>query len=188
VKLEIDDPKLLDTLVKVLSSGGVAIMPCDTIYGFVGAAPDTEARIRKLKGRQDKSFLRLIPAPEWLPQYTNRALPEELKPYWPGALTVIFPAKKTGTVALRIPDDALLLQVMNRLGKALFSTSVNRSGEPPLWRIDEILSAFQNKVDLIVMAGDRPESVPSTIIDVTARPYRLLRRGAVSIPNELLDH
>ena len=56
MKLEIDDPKLLDALVEVLESGGIVIMPCDTIYGFVGVAPDTEGKIRELKGRQEKSF------------------------------------------------------------------------------------------------------------------------------------
>ena len=123
MRVEIDDPRLLDTLVEALQSGAVVIMPCDTIYGFVGIAPETEGKIRELKGRQGKSFLRLIPHVQWLPRYSSRDLPSELKSYWPGALTIIFPAKKKGTVALRIPDDPLLLQVMRRLGKALFSTS-----------------------------------------------------------------
>jgi L-threonylcarbamoyladenylate synthase len=184
VKLEIDNPKLLETLVDVLSSNGVVVMPCDTIYGLVGIAPGTEDKIRSLKGRQEKSFLRLIPDLRWLPRFTDSVLPEELKAYWPGALTVIFPAGKgkAGTVALRIPDDALLLRVMERLGEALFSTSVNSSGQPALWRIEEIVSAFEARVDLVVAAGDRPEGVPSTIIDITGRPYRLLRRGAVKLP------
>ena len=105
MKLEIDDPKLLDCLVDVLHSAGVVIMPCDTIYGFVGIVPQTEGKIRELKGRQEKSFLRLIPDLNWLPRYTSGNLPPGLSSYWPGALTVIFPAKDTGTVALRIPDD-----------------------------------------------------------------------------------
>jgi L-threonylcarbamoyladenylate synthase len=190
VKLEIDDPKLLETLVGVLNSNGVAVMPCDTIYGLVGVAPGTENKIRSLKGSQEKSLLRLIPELRWLSRFTDSVLPEELKTYWPGALTVIFPARKKykGTVALRIPDDALLLRVMERLGKPLFSTSVNSSGQPALWRIAEIISVFEAKVDLVVTAGDRPEGVPSTIIDVTSKPYRLLRRGAVDIPNELLNN
>jgi L-threonylcarbamoyladenylate synthase len=174
VRLEIDDPKLLDALVEVLQSTGVVIMPCDTIYGFVGVVPEAEVKIRELKGRQEKSFLRLIPDLKWLPRYTGGRLPSELKPYWPGALTVIFPAKKTGTVALRIPDD-----------RALFSTSVNASGKPALWRIDDICSAFESRVDLVVAAGDRPQGMPSTILDITERPFRLLRRGAVDLPKGL---
>jgi L-threonylcarbamoyladenylate synthase len=185
--MEIDDPKLLDALVEVLNSAGVVIMPCDTIYGFVGVAPDTEAKIRELKGRQEKSFLRLIPDLQWLPRYTSCKLPPELKSYWPGALTVIFPAKKAGTVALRIPDDPLLLQLMKRLGRALFSTSVNASGRPALWRIQDICAAFESSVDLVVAAGDRPEGVPSTIVDITEKPFRLLRRGAVDLPDGFVE-
>jgi L-threonylcarbamoyladenylate synthase len=185
VKLEIDDPNLLDNLVQALGSGGVVIMPCDTIYGLVGVVPDTEGRIRELKGRQEKSFLRLIPDLGWLPRYSDGGLPEELKAYWPGALTIIFPAKKAGTVALRIPDNPLLLRVMSVLERPLFSTSVNSSGQPALWRIDDILSAFESRVDLIVAAGDRPQGVPSTIVDITQKPYRLLRQGAVSLPEDI---
>lgn len=185
MKLEIDDPKLLDALVEVLQRAGVAIMPCDTIYGFLGIAPQTEGKIRELKGRQEKSFLRLIPDLDWLPRFTGASLPRELSSYWPGALTVIFPAKDTGTVALRIPDDPLLLQLMRRLNRALFSTSVNASGKPALWRIQEICSTFASRVDLVVTAGDRPEGVPSTIVDITETPFRLLRRGAVELPDNL---
>jgi L-threonylcarbamoyladenylate synthase len=187
VKVEIDDPKLLDTLAGVLENAGVVIMPCDTIYGFVGTAPDTDGKIRNLKGRGEKSFLRLIPDVSWLERYTERMMPPELKSYWPGPLTVIFPAKKRGSVALRIPDDPLLLEVMNRLGQALFSTSVNISGKQALWRIQEICSAFESKVDLVVAAGDRPQGIPSTIVDITAKPYRLLRRGVVDLPEGMFE-
>jgi L-threonylcarbamoyladenylate synthase len=186
VKLEVDDPKLLEVLVDVLQSTGVVIMPCDTIYGFVGVVPETGGKIRELKGRQEKSFLRLIPDLDWLPRYTSGSLPPQLSSYWPGALTVILPARETGTVALRIPDDPLLLQLMRRLNRALFSTSVNVSGKPALWRIRDILSTFESRVDLVVTAGDRPEGVPSTIVDITETPFRLLRKGAVDIPESFL--
>ncbi|MBN2553749.1 MAG: L-threonylcarbamoyladenylate synthase [Spirochaetales bacterium] len=187
MKLDIDDPKLIETVAQALDCGEVVIMPCDTIYGFIGVAPDTEEKIRALKGREGKSLLRLIPDAGWLPRYTDIVLPPGLKTYWPGALTIIFPAKKAGTVALRIPADAALTKLMNKLGRALFSTSVNASGKPPLWRIDDILRAFGSRVALVVAAGDRPEGIPSTILDVTQNPFRLLRRGAVDIPEQLLE-
>jgi L-threonylcarbamoyladenylate synthase len=76
---------------------------------------------------------------------------------------------------------------MNRLDQALFSTSVNASGKPALWRIDDILSAFESQVELVVTAGDRPSGVPSTIVDITESPFRLLRRGAVELPDGLLE-
>jgi L-threonylcarbamoyladenylate synthase len=170
---------------EVLAGGGILIMPCDTIYGIVGVAPGSEARIRNLKGREEKSFLQLILDADWLPRFTEAKLPPWLAPYWPGPLTVIFPAGD-GTVALRVPADPLLRQLLQQLDRPLYSTSVNSSGEPALWRIAEIRERFEPKVDLVVDAGDLADRVASTILDVTSHPFRVLRRGALELPAELL--
>jgi len=185
MRLPFDQPGLTETLARTLGTGGVVVMPCDTIYGLVGLAPDTEARIRSLKGREDKSFLRLIASAQWLPRFTAAPLPEPLGPYWPGPLTIIFPSGE-GTVALRVPDDPLLQGLLLRLDRPLYSTSVNRSGRPPLWRCADILREFGPEVDLVVDAGDLPSRLPSTILDATSHPFRILRQGSVRIPEELL--
>lgn len=189
MKLTIADPSLFDTLIDILEKLGIAIIPCDTIYGIVGIAPESEQRIRVLKGREEKSFLRLIPSSDWLSRFTDCSLPPQLERFWPGPLTIIFPAKveQHKSVALRIPDDPLLLRLMRRLAKPLFSTSVNISGQPVLWRIRDILKMFEDKVDLVVDAGDRAGAVPSTIIDITEKPYKVLRRGAVGLPREIYE-
>lgn len=185
MRLPCEHPGLADRLCAILAAGGVVIMPCDTIYGLVGLAPDTEARIRGLKGREEKSFLQLIGSAQWLPRFTAAALPQSLAAYWPGPLTVIFPAR-AGTVALRVPADPLLETLLHRLDRPLFSTSVNRSGQPALFRIQEICVQFEAGVDLVVDAGDLPAKLPSTILDATRRPFRVLRAGAVTIPDALL--
>jgi L-threonylcarbamoyladenylate synthase len=218
VRVSAAEPSAPGLLISALRGGGVVIIPCDTIYGLVGTAPDTEVRLRRIKGRGERAFLRLIASPDWLPWFTDLPLPESLKGYWPGPLTLIFPAKRSpnpsveadasrsrkaapgendaiggrdaigdsGTVALRVPRDPLLLSLMAELERPLFSTSVNRTGDPPLWRIREILEQFESSVDLVVDAGDRPAGVPSTILDVSTSPFRLLRPGAVKIPQRLL--
>jgi L-threonylcarbamoyladenylate synthase len=184
--VQVDEPRLADLLLRTLACRGVVIMPCDTIYGLVGVAPDTEARIRALKGRQEKSFLQLIPSAQWLPRFTAASLPEPLRSYWPGPLTIIFPSQST-TVALRVPDDERLQTLMRALDRPLYSTSVNRSGSPALWRIEEIVRDFEAEVDLVIDAGDLPSRQPSTILDTTSRPFRILREGAVRIPGAALD-
>jgi L-threonylcarbamoyladenylate synthase len=179
---------MFETLRSTLERGAVVIMPCDTIYGMVGIAPDSEAALRRIKGRGEKSFLRLIPSLDWVPRFTDLRLPDALRAYWPGALTIIFPAKDApaATVALRVPDDPLLLRLMDALARPLFSSSVNRSGEPALWRIGDILERFAEQVDLIVDAGDREGGIASTILDVTTTPFRVLRAGAVELPEAVL--
>jgi L-threonylcarbamoyladenylate synthase len=184
--LKADDPGLVDRLTPVLSRGGVAVLPCDTIYGLVGIAPDAEEPIRRIKGRgEDKPLLRLIASAAWLPEHSAAPLPRELEGYWPGPLTLIFPRRGGGTVALRVPRDPLLIELLERLGRPLLSTSVNRAGRPPLRRIREIVAGFGREVDLIVDAGDLEDRLPSTILDLTVRPYRLVRQGAARLPDEL---
>lgn len=161
------------------------IMPCDTIYGIV-AIPASEARIGRLKGRgQGKAFLRLIGDESWLARYTDAALAPELRPFWPGPLTVVFPDRAGGTIALRVPADQRLRDLLVALDQPLASTSVNAEGEQPLGRIAQIVRRFESQVDLVVDGGDRIDATPSTILDVTVRPYRVLRQGSVRIPAEL---
>ncbi len=179
------EPGLAPRLAELLSGGGVAIMPCDTIYGIVGPAPGSEARLRELKGRGEKSFLQLIAGRQWLARFGDLDLPESLAAYWPGPLTLIFPVGQ-GSVALRVPADPQLRALLERLDRPLYSTSVNRSGQPALWRIAEILEQFEAAVDLVVDAGDLPGRLPSTIVDLSRRPFRVLRQGALSIPPEAL--
>jgi len=89
-------------------------------------------------------------------------------------------------VALRVPADPRLRSLLERLDRPLYSTSVNRSGQPALWRVADILGEFEAAVDLVVDAGDLPGRLPSTIVDVSRRPFRILRQGALSIPPEAL--
>jgi L-threonylcarbamoyladenylate synthase len=185
MKLDASDPRLSERLAELFAAGGVAIMPCDTIYGIVGPAPASEARIRELKGRGEKSFLQLIAGADWLERFGRLTLPPTLAAYWPGPLTLIFPAGE-GSVALRVPADSRLRLLLERLGRPLYSTSVNRSGQPALWRSAEILEQFETAVDLVVDAGDLPGRLPSTIVDISRRPFRVLRQGALELPPEAL--
>ncbi len=180
------EPGLVARLADCLSAGGVAIMPCDTIYGIVGPAPGSEARLRELKGRGEKSFLQLIAGAGWLPRFGGLDLPEKLAAYWPGPLTLIFPVEQ-GSVALRVPADPRLRELLQRLDRPLYSTSVNHSGRPALWRIADILGQFEALVDLVVDAGDLPGRLPSTIVDLSRKPFRVLRQGALELPPEALE-
>jgi len=182
------DKKSFYRVVDTVRSGGVAIIPCDTIYGIVGIAPDTEQRIRRIKGRgEDSPFLRLIQSADWLPRITDQELPAALHVYWPGPLTLIFTSREGSSVALRVPKDDQLQRLLKEIDQPLFSTSVNRSQEEVLWKIKDIIEQFEHKVDLIVSAGDIKTGKPSTIIDITRRPFRLLRQGVLQLPDSLFS-
>ena len=180
--------RILSLCCRTLRRGGLAVLPGDTIYGIVGAAPAAEGRIRRIKSRaEDRPLLVLIPDAGWLWRCgIGGELPERLLRYWPGALSIVFPRAGGGTVGIRVPDDPFLCRLARCVGAPLYSTSVNRSGMPPLARVSQIVAAFGRSVDLIVDAGELPSAVPSTVVDATTRPCRLLRPGAVAIPPQVL--
>jgi L-threonylcarbamoyladenylate synthase len=179
------DQGSFDLLAKTLSRGGVAIIPCDTMYGFVGVAPDTDERIRRIKGRgETKPFLQLIARPSWVERVSDFPVPPMLSKYWPGPLTIIFPAREGGTVALRLPDSPFLQRLMEEVGQPIFSTSVNRTGKDAVTEVAVMIREFEREVDLIYDAGNLPPGPPSTLVDVTVRPFRVVRPGAAQISPE----
>ena len=179
------DPGSFDRLAEALAGGQVAIIPCDTMYGIVGVAPDTEDRIRTIKGRgESKPFLQLVGEATWVTRVSDSPLPPSLSKYWPGPLTIVFPTRQGGTVALRLPDSLFLRRLLKAVGRPLYSTSVNRASEDPLVDVAAMRREFERDVDLIFDAGNLPPGPPSTLVDITVSPYRVLRLGAVQIPPE----
>ncbi len=177
-----DDPRIIEAVLRVLKAEGIAIIPCDTMYGIVGAVPESERRIRLVKGRgEDKPFLQLIADESWIRSVSDAPISPKLLKYWPGPLTIVIPVRSGGTLAVRVPGSPLLIRLIKSLGKAIYSTSVNRAGKPPLGRIEEIRSEFGGDVDFIVDAGDLTESVASTIVDSTRRPAKILRQGSLIV-------
>jgi L-threonylcarbamoyladenylate synthase len=183
-----DDPGLIPALSGVLKSEGVAIVPCDTLYGIVGVVPGSEPRIRSIKGREaDKPFLQLIADASWIELLSDARIPPGLTKHWPGPLTIVIPRRGGGNLAVRLPDSSFLIELISSLGTAIYSTSVNRAGQQPIWRFHDIRAEFERDVDLIVDAGDMPGGSPSTIIDATRRPAVVLRQGGLIVPSADLE-
>ena len=181
-------PGSLQRLIRVLKAGGVAIAPGDTMYGLIGAAPATGERIRSIKGRgEDKPFLLLLADPSWLSRFSDIHLPAQIARHWPGPLTIVVPDRLGGTVAVRVPDSMFLLDLLVAVNKPLYSTSVNRAGFPPFATVAQMRQEFEVDVDLIVDAGDQSPGAPSTLLDLTTRPFRVLRQGALSFSPEDLS-
>lgn len=174
-----------------IKQGKLVIIPTDTIYGFSARVPDCSTVIKTIKGREDnKPFIELIALPQDYKKYTDEKIPPELLALWPASLTIIIRKKKElggGTVALRCPDDEWLRTVINYSGSPIYSTSVNRSGSPALWKIADIIEEFGKDVPLIVTDGDKKGGVPSTIVDVSDGRIRLVRVGAVNLDSTLLN-
>jgi L-threonylcarbamoyladenylate synthase len=179
---------------RLLQGHGVIAVPTDTFYALA-ANPFQEAalsRLFALKQRApEKPVLLLVDGQTMLKQLA-REIPHLarrlMEKFWPGPLTLVFPGQPqlprlltagTGTVGVRQPRHALTCRLITALGYPITGTSANRSGRPPLSRAAEVAREFGDEVDLILEAGECPGGQPSTIIDVSRVPPRLVRIGAV---------
>ncbi|MBU4232619.1 MAG: threonylcarbamoyl-AMP synthase [Desulfobacterales bacterium] len=178
----------------VLKGNGVIAMPTETFYALAVNPFQAEALVRlfALKDRgPEKPVLLLVDGPEMLHQVA-REVPglarRLMEKFWPGPLTIIFPSLLhlprlltggTGTIAVRQPLQALTCRLIAALGFPITGTSANRAGGRPLVRADEVAREFGDHLDLILEAGPCPGGLPSTIVDVSNSPPRLVRAGAI---------
>jgi len=178
--------------VEVLRKGGLVAFPTDTVFGVMALMEHEAAckRIYTLKGRQEDKPLQVLVADheDALKLAAPGPLEERflrlVRAFWPGGLTVVVPGKaippwisKDGSVGLRMPDHALLRELLRRVGGHAAATSLNRSGEPPV-RTEAEARAFP--VDF-VFPGEAG-GLASSVVDL--RTGEVLREGA--IPKEAL--
>ena len=185
------DPESVKITADILKEGGVVIIPTDTVYGFSSAVSlsgltrqsfSTDDRIRTIKGRSEtKPMIQLIATPQDLAKYTSDNVPANLLQKWPGALTIIVNDNRGGTTAFRCPGDEWLRNVIADCGSPIYSTSVNRSGQPVLDEQAAIIKEFAPEVDLIITDGDKKGAKPSTIVSITDGTIKILRQGDVRI-------
>lgn len=177
-------------LAEILKSGGLAVLPTDTIYGFhcVSTSQPAVERIMRLKGRTGRSAFILLVSKMEMADRLVADWPGEsrelLERSWPAPLTAVLPAgdrvpaglAPDGRVALRIPALSQLRRLIERAGAPLISTSVNISGKKPLSRIRDIMKDFPG-LDAYISRMGRPCSLPTTVVDFSATPFRILRQG-----------
>lgn len=176
---------------QVIQSGGLAVYPTDTLYGLGSDAlnPTAVERLAALKGRGGP-FSVMVGSFDQLREYAlvSADITDKLLGMLPGPYTIILPARipedfsagvigSQSRVGFRIPDHPFIQATCQENVPPIISTSVNRSGEPPLQDPEEIARQFDKQIDLLVDAGPLPSSRGSTIVDVNIEPWRILRQG-----------
>lgn len=181
-------PKI-NKIVNTLREGGIIAYPTDTIYGLGCDIYNKDAieRIYKTKQKKATGFSFICPDLKEISKYaivSDQAF-KIMKKVLPGPYTFVFKATKLvpksiipdkKTVAIRIPDNKICLDITKQLGNPIVSTSVNLHGEPYFSDPLEIEKEFGDKIDLIVDAGIL-ENVPSTVIDFSSGSPELIRQG-----------
>jgi tRNA threonylcarbamoyl adenosine modification protein (Sua5/YciO/YrdC/YwlC family) len=178
-----------------LTRGELVVAPTDTVYGIACDAftPDAVTALLAAKGRG-----RDMPVPVLvgtLPTFravtqTRGEYGERLvETFWPGPLTLVCTEQPSlrwdlgegdGTVAVRMPDHELMLELLVKHGPLAVS-SANRSGEPPATTCGDAERQLGSAVHVYLDGGPSPSSQASTIVDLTASKPRVLRIGAISV-------
>ena len=168
----------------------------DTVWGIGCDAEDANgvSAIYDIKGRdKDKPLILMSYNIDYLLKYVEGVddfAQNVMQKYWPGGLTLIFKKSKLcpsymklDTVALRIPNHPLFKDVCEMTkNKVLATTSLNYSGEAPCENYKEALEKFGNICKIIKpMEGFKKQNIPSTIIDFSTKPYKILRQGSIKI-------
>lgn len=187
---------VLERAVAVVRRGGTIVFPTDTLYGLGCNALDATAvgRVFDIKHR---SYVRALPMLvrdlSWARELAYMTPEQErlIEQFWPGKVTFVLPRRPIvpavmcgggQTVGIRAPAHPFLQALLRHLGYPLAGTSANRTGTEPTHDAQIIGSDMAKTApqpDMILDAGLLPDSLPSTVVDLTGRMPRILRQGAV---------
>lgn len=184
----------LQAAVEAVREGRLIVLPTDTVYGIGADAFSADAvdALLDAKGRgRDTPPPVLVGDPSVLlalavdvPDYAEH-LAEE---FWPGPLTLILTAQPSltwdlgetrGTVALRMPDDEVALDLLRRTGPMAVS-SANRHGKPAALTVLDAATQLGDAVEVYLDGGTARIGTSSTIIDTTVEPPEIVREGALT--------
>jgi len=170
----------------IIKSGGLVAFPTETVYGLGGNALDATAcaKIYAAKGRpSDNPLISHISDIEMLSQIVKnvpRGTFSLIDKFWPGPLTIIFPAAGGGTVGVRMPANPVATRLISLSGVPIAAPSANVSGRPSPTSARHVLADLDGKIDMILDGGRCLHGLESTVIDCTTDVPTILRPGAVT--------
>jgi len=188
------NPRDIRIIVEILRQGGVIIYPTDTVYGMGCDITNQKAveKVARFKGiKVEKSnfsficsnFSHLSDFTKPIPNHVFKLIRKNL----PGPFTFILEANnnvpkyfkgKKKTVGIRIPDNKIILSIVEELGNPIMSTSIYDEDEIIEYTTDPELihEKYQDIVD-VVIDGGYGEVLPSTIVDCSGGDIEIIREG-----------
>ena len=175
-----DDTGLAETAA-VLNSGGVAVIPTDTVYGLAAhpAFPSAVDRLYSIKSREAAKPIALLASDAEHAEAFVGGFPDcakTLTSHWPGGLTIVVNGE-----GLRVPDHPWTRRLISACGGTLRVTSANLSGRRPATDAPAALADVGLSADVVVDDGVSPGGVPSTVVRVSGDTIEILRQGAIEI-------
>ncbi len=186
-------------LAAQISAGGLVCVPVRGAYRVLADAR-SEAAITKLAQSKRRAHNRpaliivanLAAAADIVDGTTWPLTQKVAKALWPGPLTLVLPPSKklpakiakvlsrsTGRIGVRIPDDDLLSRIATAFGGPVLVSSANLESKPGASSAAAVKQRFERTVDIWVDAGDVKPEPPSTLVEVTAEDWKIVREGAI---------
>lgn len=185
----------IDKAVEILRDGGIVVYPTDTAYGLgVDATNESAlAKLYRLKGRDFTKPTHVI-VKNWqmLKElcYPNSSAFKIYKAFMPGPITLVLPKRKhvsdtltagLNTLGVRIPNNVVTRKISILFGKPFTTPSANRSKAKTPYSLAEVRNVLDiNQVDLLLDAGKLPNTLPSTLVDLTGEKPVILREGPIT--------
>ncbi|WP_041701334.1 L-threonylcarbamoyladenylate synthase [Gottschalkia acidurici] len=186
---------------QVIKEGGLVAFPTETVYGLGANALDENAvsKIFKAKGRpSDNPLIVHICDVNQLDDLVEE-IPERAKilmeKFWPGSLTLLFkksqlvPLKTSGgldTVAIRMPDNKIALELIKQSNLPIAAPSANTSGKPSPTNPSHVMEDLEGKIDVLVDGGNTGVGLESTVLDISTEIPVILRPGGITLEDLLL--
>lgn len=187
---------IIEEASKVLRDGGLVAFPTETVYGLGGNALDESVarKIYEAKGRPSDNPLiihigeidDIIKLAKDIPSKVYQLINK----FWPGPLTIILkkhsivPDGTTGgldTVAIRMPDNFIARELINKSGVFIAAPSANISGRPSTTQAKHVIDDLEGKIDVIIDGGSSTLGLESTIVDFTEEIPTILRPGFITL-------
>ena len=195
------DEKIMEQAGKRIAAGELVAFPTETVYGLGGDAlrPEAAAKIYAAKGRPSDNPLIVHIADFSDMERVAREVPAQAKKladaFWPGPLTMIVwksdevPSATTGgmdTVAVRMPNHPVALELIRKSGCLIAAPSANTSGRPSPTEAKHVAEDLSGRIAMILDGGPVGIGIESTIIDLTEKKPMVLRPGYIT-PKMLSD-
>ena len=184
--------RLIRQAAQIIQGGGIVAAPTDSAYALVCRLDDKAAveKLRRIRGVDEKHHLTLLVRDlseiATYARVDNRQY-RQLKAVTPGPYTVILEATKEvprrlshpsrKTIGIRVPENAILLALLDELGEALIGTTLQLPGdEHMLSDPDEVRERLDRQIELVIDGGAGTLE-PTTIVDLTGPEAELVRAG-----------
>ncbi|KAF0819062.1 MULTISPECIES: L-threonylcarbamoyladenylate synthase [unclassified Cytobacillus] len=180
----------------LLKNNEVVAFPTETVYGLGGNAENDDAvkKIFQAKGRpSDNPLIIHIADKAQLDGFVTE-IPQNaqalMNVFWPGPLTLIFILKGgvlsqyatagLSTVAVRMPDHPVALELLKKTGLPIAAPSANRSGRPSPTTAEHVWEDLNGRIAGLVDGGPTGVGVESTVVDCTGEVPVILRPGGIT--------